>query len=375
MNSPRDDIGESTITLPDPQTTAVQKAFFARVGVLLLLSALLYLVWRIVEPLWQPLLWAVLLGSLLAPLNASLATRLGGRPRLASSITMVGVVLLILLPIFAIAGAVASQASQLLGQIDTSGLRTTDLDLSRIPLLARPLEWIEATAGVSLAQIEAWVVTGAKRLLEVVAGSGGTVFLGAIGTLVSFMLALFVLFFVLRDGPRFASAVVRMLPIDPALRGKLSRHLIDVTRAVFMGIGLTALVQGTLLGIGFAIAGLPSPLVFGVLGVLFALVPVVGTAIMWIPAAIWLLLQGESGYALFMTGWGVIVVGGVDNFLRPMLISGRVEVPTLAVFIGVMGGLSAFGFIGLFLGPIVLGLLVALFRFTTETLASASNEG
>ena len=375
MNSPRDDIGESTITLPDPQTAALQKAFFARVGVLLLLSALLYLVWRIVEPLWQPLLWAVLLGSLLAPLNASLATRLGGRPRLASSITMVGVVLLILLPIFAIAGAVASQASQLLGQIDTSGLRTTDLDLSRIPLLARPLEWIEATAGVSLAQIEAWVVTGAKRLLEVVAGSGGTVFLGAIGTLVSFMLALFVLFFVLRDGPRFASAVVRMLPIEPALRGKLSRHLIDVTRAVFMGIGLTALVQGTLLGIGFAIAGLPSPLLFGVLGVLFALVPVVGTAIMWIPAAIWLLLQGESGYALFMTGWGVIVVVGVDNFLRPMLISGRVEVPTLAVFIGVMGGLSAFGFIGLFLGPIVLGLLVALFRFTTETLASASNEG
>jgi predicted PurR-regulated permease PerM len=353
----------------------LQKAFFARVGVLLLMAALLYLVWRILEPLWQPLLWAVLLGSLLAPFNATLATRLGGKPRLASSITMVGVVLLILLPIFAIGGAVASQASQLLGRIDTSGLRTTGLDLARIPLLARPLEWIEATAGVSLAQIEAWAVTGAKRLLEIVAGSGGTVFLGAIGTLVSFMLALFVLFFVLRDGPRFASAVVRMLPIEPALRGKLSRHLIDVTRAVFMGIGLTALVQGILLGIGFAIAGLPSPLVFGVLGVLFALVPVVGTAIMWIPATLWLLLQGESGYALFMAGWGVIVVGGVDNFLRPMLISGRVEVPTLAVFIGVMGGLSAFGFIGLFLGPIVLGLLVALFRFTTEAFASASNEG
>jgi predicted PurR-regulated permease PerM len=270
---------------------------------------------------------------------------------------------------------VASQASQLLGRIDTSGLRTTDLDLSRIPLLARPLEWIEATADVSLAQIEAWVVTGAKRLLESVAGSGGTVFLGAIGTLVSLMLALFVLFFVLRDGPRFARAVVRMLPIEPALRGKLSRHLIDVTRAVFMGIGLTALVQGTLLGIGFAIAGLPSPLVFGVLGVLFALVPVVGTAVVWVPATIWLLIQGESGYALFMAGWGVIVVGGVDNFLRPMLISGRVEVPTLAVFIGVMGGLSAFGVIGLFLGPIVLGLLVALFRFTTETFAPESNDG
>ncbi|MEY2918870.1 MAG: hypothetical protein RL261_175, partial [Pseudomonadota bacterium] len=282
--------------------------------------------------------------------------------------------LLILLPIFAIGGAVASQASQLLGRLDTSSLRTANLDLSSIPMLARPLEWLEATAGVSLAQIETWVVAGAKRLLQVVAGSGGSVFLGAIGTLVSFMLTLFVLFFVLRDGPRFGSVVVRLLPIEPALRGKLWRHLIDVTRAVFMGIGVTALVQGTLLGIGFAIAGLPSPLVFGVLGVLLALVPVVGTALMWVPATIWLLLQGESGYALFMAGWGIIVVGGVDNVLRPMLISGRVEVPTLAVFIGVMGGLSAFGFIGLFLGPIVLGLLVALFRFTSEELAPESNE-
>jgi predicted PurR-regulated permease PerM len=141
-----------------------------------------------------------------------------------------------------------------------------------------------------------------------------------------------------------------------------------------MGIGLTALVQGTLLGIGFAIAGLPSPLVFGVLGALFALVPIVGTAIVWVPATLWLLAQDQPYYAIFMLAWGMVVVGAVDNVLRPILISGRTEVPTLAVFIGVMGGLSAFGFIGLFLGPIVLGLLVALFRFTAEELAPRSNE-
>ena len=374
MNSSREDIGEATTTLPDPRAVASQKVFFARVGILLLIAGLLYLVWRIVTPLWQPLLWAMLLGSLLAPLNSTLATRLGGKPKLASAITLVGVVLLVLLPIFAIGGAVAVQASQLLGRIDTAALRATEFDLADIPLLAQPLEWLDATAGISLAQIDTWVVTRAKRLLEIVASSGGAVFLGAIGTLVSFVLMLFVLFFVLRDGPRFAGIVVRLLPIEPALRGKLWRHLIDVTRAVFMGIGVTALVQGTLLGIGFAIAGLPSPLVFGVLGVLFALMPIVGTAIMWIPAVIWLLLQGQTGYALFMAGWGVIVVSGVDNFLRPMLISGRAEVPTLAVFIGVVGGLSAFGFIGLFLGPIVLGLLVALFRFTSQELAPGSNE-
>jgi predicted PurR-regulated permease PerM len=374
MNAPRDeDITESTITLPDPHENS-RSTFYARAGVLLLLAALTYLVWRIVEPLWQPVVWAALIGSLLAPLTARLSARMGNRPRVAAGLMTVGVVLLVLLPVIAIGGAVAAQASQLVGHIDTSALRSSELDLGRFPMLARPLHWLEATAGISLSEIETWLVTGARRLLEVVASSGGSVFLGAVGTLVNFILMLFVLFFVLRDGPSFAEAVVRMLPIEPGLRGKLWRHLIDVTRAVFMGIGLTALVQGFLLGVGFAIAGLPSPLVFGVLGALFALVPMVGTAIIWLPAALWLALQGQPGYALFIAGWGIIAVGSVDNFLRPILISGRVEVPTLAVFIGVMGGLSAFGFVGLFLGPIVLGLLVALFRFTTEALAPAADE-
>jgi len=371
MNPDHEDPGTASSTQP-PARVVTPQTFLARVGALLLSAGLLYLVWRIVQPLWQPLLWAILLGALLAPLNSRLAVRLGGRPKLASTITTIGVVLLLLLPIIAIGGAVASEAAQLLKRIDTSSLSAASLDLSQVPVLAAPLRWLDSTAGVSLNQIQAWVVTAAKHLLEIVASSGGSVFLGAIGTIVSFILMLFVLFFVLRDGPRFAARTVRMLPIEPALRGKLWRHLIEVTRAVFMGIGLTALVQGILLGIGFAIAGVPSALVFGVLGMLFALVPMVGTAIVWIPAVLWLLAQGQPYFALFMLVWGVIVVGGVDNFLRPMLISGRAEVPTLAVFIGVMGGLSAFGFIGLFLGPIVLGLVVALLRFTTEELVPDS---
>ncbi len=348
--------------LPGP----VSSVFYARVGVLVLVAGLLYLVGRIVAPLWQPFVWAALLGALLAPVNARLGRRLGNRPQLASGLTTVGVVVLLLLPIIAIGGAVAAQASQLLQRIDTQSLSAGDLDLSHVPVLARPLEWLQSTAGISLAQVEAWVVAGARRMLETMASSGGAVMLGAIGTIVSFVLTLFVLFFVLRDGPAFAGQFLRMLPIETRLRQKLWRHLLDVTRAVFMGIGLTAVVQGVLLGIGFAIAGLPSPLVFGVLGALFALVPVVGTAILWLPAMLWLFAQGETGYGLFMAAWGILVVASVDNFLRPILISGRVEVPTLAVFIGVMGGLSAFGFIGLFLGPIVLGLVVALFRFFAD---------
>ncbi len=350
-----------------------QGAFLSRLGLLRLIAVLMFLVWRIVSPLWQPLLWAVLLGALLAPLTSRLAARIGDRPRLAAGLVTAMTLLFFLLPVAVIGGAVAAQAAQLLHRLEghVPTLESAQaLDVSRLPWLQRAVDWIGEYTGVTLQQMQDWIVGGARNLLQAIVSSSGSVVLGALGTLVSFLLMLFVLFFVLRDGPRIAAQVVRLLPIEEQRRSRLYRHLIDVTRAVFMGIGLTALAQGALLGIGWTFAGLPSPLLFGVLGVFFALVPIVGTALLWVPGALWLVSQGQLGHAAFLAGWCVLVVGAVDNFLRPMLISGRAEVPTLAVFVGVMGGLSAFGFIGLFLGPIVLGLLVALFRFEVEELES-----
>jgi len=370
--SQTDDIGESTITLATDEGGG-ERPFYARLGAVLLLAVLGYLVWRIVSPLWQPLSWALLLGSLLAPLNVRIAARVGGRMRLASSITLLAAVLLFILPVATVAGAVAAQAAQLLhrlnGQMPDVG-RSLSLDLAHLPWLDRGLAWVDANTSISLAQLEGWLVEGSKRLLETLVSSGSTFVMGALGTAVSFVLMLFVLFFVLRDGPAVAQQVVRMLPIEDRRRARLGQHLTDVTRAVFLGIGLTALVQGILVGVGFWIAGLPSPLVFGVVATLVALIPMVGSALVWVPGVLFLAARGEYGHAIFLAVWGAVVVGMVDNFLRPMLISGRADVPTLAVFVGVMGGLAAFGFIGLFLGPIVLGLLVALFRYESEERAA-----
>jgi predicted PurR-regulated permease PerM len=373
----QDDIGESTVTLKE-DSGAAERRFYVRLGGVLLLAGLGYLVWRIVTPLWQPLLWATLLGSLLAPANSRLAARLGGRARLASAITTILTVVLFMLPVAVIAGAVAAQAAQLLRKLNDEVPQATDamaLDLSRVPWLEQPLDWLGKHAGISIVQVQDWLVAAGKHVLTFLASSGGTFVLGALGTLISFLLMLFVLFFVLRDGPALAQKIVRMLPIEERMRGKLWQHLRDVTRAVFMGIGVTALVQGMLVGIGFWIAGLPSALVFGVLAALFALVPLVGTVIVWGPGALYLASLGDYGHAIFLTLWGTIAVGMVDNFLRPLLISGRAEVPTLAVFVGVMGGLQAFGFIGLFVGPIVLGLLVALFRFQSDATDGRSGTG
>jgi len=373
MDTTKQDVGESTITTAN-EAPRQARSEYSRLGGLLLLALLAYLVWRIVAPLWQPLVWAALLGSLLSPFNARLTLRLGARPRLASGITTLLAVLLFLLPVAIVAGAVATQAAQLLGRLNAQApqMDAASLDLARIPRLARPLEWIGSHTTVTVEQLQGWLVEAAKRVLQSLASSGGNLVLGALGTVVSFALMLFVLFFVLRDGPALAQKVLRMLPIEERRRLRLWRHLVDVIHAVFMGIGLTALVQGVLLGVGFWIAGLPSPLVFGVLGALCALIPLVGTALVWVPGVAILAIHADYGHAIFLTAWSLALVGTADNFLRPMLISGRSELPTLAVFIGVMGGLSAFGFIGLFLGPIVLGLLVALFRFENEEREAAS---
>jgi predicted PurR-regulated permease PerM len=145
--------------------------------------------------------------------------------------------------------------------------------------------------------------------------------------------------------------------------------LSGVTRAIVVGTSVTAFLEGVLIGAGFSIAGLPSPVVFGVLAALLSMLPVGGAALVWGPAVIWLFIDGRWGYGIFMLAWGLLI-SGLDNVLRPWLISGRARISALAVFIGVLGGISAFGTIGLIAGPVVLSLALALVEFAEESRSS-----
>jgi len=184
---------------------------------------------------------------------------------------------------------------------------------------------------------------------------------------------LFILFFAIRDGRAMFAALRDLVPMSREDKARLFAHLASVLRAMVYGTGVTALVQGALIGIGFAVIGLPSPIVFGVLAALLALVPMAGTPVVWVPAVIALLLQGRYYAGGFMLAWGAFVVT-IDNFLRPWLVSGLAQVGTLTVFIGVLGGVAAFGPIGIFLGPLVLALAIALVDFTLES-RSADDTG
>ncbi len=213
--------------------------------------------------------------------------------------------------------------------------------------------------------IQEWLTRVAEASLKNVGSLGSGIVLGALGTLVGFFFMLFLLFFFLRDGPIMFSRLKRLIPVPEEHREQLFNHLASVTRGVFYGIGLTAIVQGVMVGVGFAIAGLPSPVVFGVLAGILALLPAGGAAIVWIPAVLFLAFSGHWGMTTFMLIWGVIVSTS-DNFLRPILVSRYAPVSAFTVFVGVVGGIAAFGTIGIVVGPVFLALVAAILQYFDE---------
>ena len=349
--------------------------FYARVFGLAAAGVLAFALYRILEPFVGPVLWAGLLALLLVPANQRLRRALGGRRGAAALLITLAVALLVLVPVAVLAVVFARQAADLIGRLQDAAVRHhigQASDLLRIPLLDRAIAWLGQVAGVTNEQVEGWIVGGGKAVLQTLISVSGTFFAGALNAFVGLLVTLVLLFFFVRDGATMVRTLLVLIPLDEGRKAHLIEHLSAVTRAVVLGSLVTALAQGVLIGVGLAIVGLPSPVVFGVIGAGSSLVPLVGTALVWVPAAGVLALGGRWGAALFMALWGVLAVSSADNFIRPRFISGRAQVSTLAVLLGLMGGVGAFGAIGLFLGPLVVALVVALLRFAEEARAGAT---
>jgi len=355
---------------PDDRPNLVtSNLFYKRVFALAAAALIGVSVYQIIQPFLQPMAWAAILALFLYPLHRRLTRLLRGRDNTSALLLTVFTVLMFIGPLTVLAVAFGAQAQHLLS-LSADWLERFrgggHFSLGALPRLEMVFDWLDQHLSISVGEVQQWAITGVTKLLQNLASSGGTAFFGAVGTVLSFTVMLFLLFFLVRDGESIVRTALGLVPIGPERKTVLATRMKDVTRAVVLGTLVTAVVQGILLGVGFAIAGLPAPVVFGVIGAVLSVVPFGGTALVWVPGAAALFLTGHPGMGLFLTLWGAVPVSSADNFLKPLLIGGKAEVPTLAVFIGVLGGLSAFGLIGMFTGPIVMALVLTLVRFASE---------
>ena len=354
--------------------TGSDDRFYPRVFALVTAALLASALFLILRPFLVPILWSMLLAFLLFPAQRALGHRLGDRYALTAILLTLLTTVVLIAPLPLLGLAFASQAKDLFGRVQKlvadSGISGAG-DVMDIPIVSRAIRWASSIAPVDAEQIHGWLVSGLQALLQGLVAVSGAFVVGALSALVGLGIMLFLLFFFLRDGDRILASAVRLIPMTPARREQLVDHVAAVTRAVVFGSLLTALVQGVLVAIGFALVGLPSPVVFGAVAAVASLIPLIGTALVWVPAVGVLFLQGRWVAALLLAAWSVAVVSSADNVVRPLFISGRAQISTLPVFLGLMGGLSAFGPIGLVVGPVVVALTLALLRFAEEARADA----
>ncbi len=350
-----------------------QDRFATRVFALAVSAVLAYALVLIFRPFVVAIVWAFLIAFLLSPAVTRVRRGLRGRRALAASVMTLAVVLGFVIPGAVVAAAFGGQAVELgqrLGRLAEQYQISAPEDLFDIPVVGQAAVWLDSKLPIDAAQIQAWAVKALQSILQFLLTHSRDFVAGAFGVFGGILLMLFVLFFFFRDGDEMAGRAIRLIPMDPKRKERLFRHLGDVTRAVVFGTLVTALVQGTLIGIAFWITGLSSPVVFGGLGFIASFIPFVGTSLVVAPAALVLLAKGVVWKTVFMVVWGVVVAGSADNFLRPALVSGRAQIGTLTAFFGVLGGMAAFGIVGLFLGPVFLALVLALIEFAEETRAA-----
>jgi predicted PurR-regulated permease PerM len=333
------------------------RQFFA----LILLAVLIGLGVQVVRPFWAPLAWAGIIAYVASPVYRKILLLLKGRASLAATIATLLAIVLLLAPISILAlrlpRELAESYRELSGAFDEP--IAVPRSLARIPIIGPDLdEWLTNFLNdpeIRKQQLKNW--------FEPLSGELGSL-VGRLGRSVAqIVVGIVVLFFFFRDGE--AAVLQSREALRKIIGEKADKYFLavgDTTRAVVLGLMVSALAQGVVAGLGYQMVGVGAPILLGALTVLTAVVPFLGAVLIWAPVGVGLILADQMTPGLVLLAWGAFIVNPIDNILKPLLISGAIDVPISAVLIGVMGGLMAFGLIGLFLGPLVLSILLAIWR-------------
>lgn len=316
---------------------------------LIIIAALsLYGVHLVFKPFYKSILWAVIIGVTFWPVYGKVRRLMGGRASLSSLMVVIGIILFFLIPSILVMQSL----------VDQMGYAYDALQ----PLLPEMIERISSLVPIKDTALKETVIDNLKDFGKVLI----TYLSSATGNILSiiFQLAVTVLllFFIFRDGEGLLEKIKGASLMPHRDVDIFVKETGEVIRAVIYGVILTAMVQGALGGIGFWILGLPAPVLFGTIMFILAVIPFAGTVAVWLPASLWLLYQGMIGKGIFLLLWGILVISMVDNFLRPYFIGKRLGFHVVLTFIGIVGGMMAFGFLGIFLGPLLLAISIRLFE-------------
>lgn len=323
------------------------------------LVLLVYLVYRIFEPFLVPLAWAGVLVVVFYPWHTRFEKRWG--PNRAAALSTLAVTLILILPVAFLAAKFVREG------IDAARRIQAAFSEGQIPWVQQGWDWvIRQIPGEHQADVATLAREGAERVATFLASRVGAVVRNVVGFVFDLFVMLFAMFYLFRDAGGFVRDLRRLLPFEERHREPIIRQARDLINASVTSSLIVAAVQGLLGGILFAALGLAAPVFWGVVMAFFSLLPLVGAWIVWVPAAGWLLVQGETVRAIILVAVGAGVVGTVDNFLRPMLIGNRTQLSGLVIFISVLGGIGFFGMLGVVLGPIVVATVASLIDVYTH---------
>ena len=320
--------------------------------VLIVATALaFYVCYRLALPFLPAITWALALAVVAHPLHTGILGRIK-RPNLAAGLAVFIVAVVIITPGVFLAQRLVRQAGR---GVETLQAQTGEgqwpAAVGSNPQMARVVGWVEPYLDVRGAAERVANSTGAY-LSSIVGGS--------LWALAQLLITFFTLFYLFRDRRVMLKGVRSLVPLSQSETDKLFARVSDTIYATFYGTFAVSLMQGFLGGLMFWWLGLPAPLLWGIVMFLLSLIPVLGAPVVWIPAAIFLAVMGNWGKALILTGWGLVVIGTIDNLLYPMLVGDRMRMHTLLVFFSVIGGLVLFGASGLVLGPVAIVITKAL---------------
>lgn len=305
----------------------------------------LYLCIQMTAPFLSALAWAMALTILVLPLQRWLETMLKSA-NLVAAISVLAAAIIVVVPVILVASSMIEEAvggaRSIQAHVESGDWRSL---LAAHPRLASLADWIDKELDIP------GVVTAASGSLTELASN---IFKGSLRHSMELVLSFYLLFYFLRDRRVALNSIRRLSPLSTAQMGQLYRNLGDTLHATLYGTLIVAVVQGALGGLMFWLLGMPAPLLWGMVMGMLAIVPVLGAFLIWIPAALFLMLTGHPGQALLLALWGTVVVGGIDNLLYPMLVGNRLKMHTVLVLISIVGGLVVFGAAGLILGPLVL---------------------